>query len=96
MRAQMPLIGGRDVDPSEALAGLPAIAHQNATACGTDVLSYISESPVVDGAVHETYTTSWRRLEFIVALRPDRRPRAPKGRGKGVDDCPTWICGHEY
>jgi predicted dithiol-disulfide oxidoreductase (DUF899 family) len=66
MREQMPRIGGREVDPAEALEGLPPIAHQNAAACGTDVLSYISESPMVsafalkDGAVYRTYTTTWR------------------------------------
>ena len=96
MRAQMPLIGGREVDASEALAGLPAIAHQNAAACGTDVLSYISESPVVstfaleDGAVHQTYTTTWRGLEFIMGYYPIL-DRAPKGRDEGVDDWQTWI-----
>jgi predicted dithiol-disulfide oxidoreductase (DUF899 family) len=97
---QMPPIGGRDVDPAEALAGLPPIAHQNAAACGTDVLSYICESPVVsafaleDGAVHQTYTTTWRGLEFIMGYYPIL-DRAPKGRGEGVDDWQTWIRRHD-
>jgi predicted dithiol-disulfide oxidoreductase (DUF899 family) len=86
--------------PAEALAGLPAIAHQNAAACGTDVLSYISEAPVVsafaleDGAVHQTYTTTWRGLEFIMGYYPVL-DRAPKGRNEGDDDWQTWIRRHD-
>ena len=63
IREQMPRIGGREVDLAEALEGLPLIARQNAAACGTDVLSYICESPMVsavaleDGAVYQTYTS---------------------------------------
>ena len=100
LRAQMPKIGGREVDPAEALEGLPAIAHQNAAACGTDVLSYICESPVVsafalqDGAVYQTYTTTWRGLEFIMGYYPIL-DRAPKGRDEGDDDWQTWIRRHD-
>jgi predicted dithiol-disulfide oxidoreductase (DUF899 family) len=100
MREQMPRIGGREVDPAEALAGLPAIAHQNAAACGTDVLSYICEAPVVsafaleDGAVYQTYTTTWRGLEFIMGYYPIL-DRAPKGRDEGADDWQTWIRRHD-
>jgi predicted dithiol-disulfide oxidoreductase (DUF899 family) len=100
MREQMPQIGGRDVDLAEALEGLPPIAHQNAAACGTDVLSYICESPVVsafalvDGAVYQTYTTTWRGLEFIMGYYPIL-DRAPKGRDEGDDDWQTWIRRHD-
>jgi predicted dithiol-disulfide oxidoreductase (DUF899 family) len=100
MREQMPQIGGRQVDLAEALEGLPAIAHQNAAACGTDVLSYISEAPVVsafaleDGAVYQTYTTTWRGLEFIMGYYPIL-DRAPNGRDEGDDDWQTWIRRHD-
>ena len=100
MREQMPQIGGREVDLAEALEGLPPIAHQNAAACGTDVLSYISESPMVsafaleEGAVYQTYTTTWRGLEFIMGYYPIL-DRAPKGRGEGDDDWQTWIRRHD-
>ena len=85
---------GREVDLAEALEGLPPIAHQNAAACGTDVLSYICESPMVsafaleDGAVYQTYTTTWRGLEFITRLLPNPRPRAEgtrRGRRRLAD-----------
>jgi predicted dithiol-disulfide oxidoreductase (DUF899 family) len=100
MREQMPQIGGREVELAEALEGLPAIARQNAAACGTDVLSYISESPMVsafaleEGAVYQTYTTTWRGLEFIMGYYPIL-DRAPKGRGEGDDDWQTWIRRHD-
>jgi predicted dithiol-disulfide oxidoreductase (DUF899 family) len=100
MRQQMPRIGGREVDPVEALEGLPPIAHQNAAACGTDVLSYICEAPVVsafaleDGAVYQTYTTTWRGLEFIMGYYPIL-DRAPKGRDESDDDWQTWIRRHD-
>jgi hypothetical protein len=91
---------GQRVDLAEALEGLPPIAHQNAAACGTDVLSYICESPVVsafaleDGAVYQTYTTTWRGLEFIMGYYPIL-DRAPKGRDEGHDDWQTWIRRHD-
>jgi predicted dithiol-disulfide oxidoreductase (DUF899 family) len=100
MREQMPQIGGRDVDLAEALEGLPAIAHQNAAAVGTDVLSYICESPMVsafalkDGAVYQTYTSTWRGLEFIMGYYPIL-DRAPKGRDEGDHDWQTWIRRHD-
>jgi predicted dithiol-disulfide oxidoreductase (DUF899 family) len=89
-----------DSDLAEALEGLPPIAHQNAAASGTDVLSYISESPTVsafaleDGAVYQTYTTTWRGLEFIMGYYPIL-DRAPKGRGEGDDDWQTWLRRHD-
>jgi predicted dithiol-disulfide oxidoreductase (DUF899 family) len=79
---------------------LPPIAHQNAAACGTDVLSYICESPMVsafaleDGAVYRTYTTTWRGLEFIMGYYPIL-DRGPKGRDEGADDWQTWIRRHD-
>jgi predicted dithiol-disulfide oxidoreductase (DUF899 family) len=100
MREQMPRIAGREVDLAEALEGLPPIAHQNAAACRTDVLSYVCESPVVsafaleDGAVYQTYTSTWRGLEFIMGYYPIL-DRAPRGRDEGRDDWQTWIRRHD-
>jgi predicted dithiol-disulfide oxidoreductase (DUF899 family) len=97
---QMPGIAGREVNLAEALEGLPPIAHQNAAAVGTDVLSYICEAPVVSafalkhGAVYQTYTTTWRGLEFIMGYYPIL-DRAPKGRDEGEDDWQTWLRRHD-
>jgi predicted dithiol-disulfide oxidoreductase (DUF899 family) len=84
----------------EAPEGLPAIVPRNAAACGTDVLSYIREAPVLnvfalaDGAVYQTYTTTWRGLEFIMGYYPIL-DRAPKGRDEGADDWQSWIHRHD-
>ncbi len=100
LRAQMQEIAGRDVHVAEAVEGLPAIAHRNAAACGTDVLSYICENPMVsaftlqDGAVYQTYATTWRGLEFIMGYYPIL-DRTPKGRDEGVDDWQAWIRRHD-
>jgi predicted dithiol-disulfide oxidoreductase (DUF899 family) len=79
---------------------LPPIARQNAAACGVDLLQYISEAPVMsafalaDGALYQTYTTTWRGLEFIMGYYPIL-DRAPKGRDEGQDDWQTWIRRHD-
>ena len=86
----------RELPSREAL---PLIAHQNAAACGVDVLEYISEAPVMsafalaDGTVHQTYTTTWRGLEFIMGYYPIL-DRAPKGRDEG-DAWQAWIRRHD-
>jgi predicted dithiol-disulfide oxidoreductase (DUF899 family) len=78
---------------------LPPIARQNAAACGVDVLEYISEAPVMsafalaDGTVHQTYTTTWRGLEFIMGYYPIL-DRAPTGRDEG-DAWQAWIRRHD-
>jgi predicted dithiol-disulfide oxidoreductase (DUF899 family) len=93
-------IAGREVELAEALGGLPPIAHQNAAAVGTDILSYIHEAPAVsafaleDGAVYRTYTTTWRGLEFIMGYYPIL-DRAPKGRDEGDDDWQSWLRRHD-
>ncbi|WP_328766053.1 DUF899 domain-containing protein [Streptomyces sp. NBC_00286] len=100
MREQMQQIGGREVNIAETLEGLPPIAHRNAAACGTDVLSYICETPMVsvfaleDGAVYQTYTTTWRGLEFLMGYYPIL-DHAPRGRGEGDDDWQSWIRRHD-
>jgi predicted dithiol-disulfide oxidoreductase (DUF899 family) len=78
---------------------LPPIARQNATATGTDVPEYISEVPAMsaftlqDGAVYQTYATTWRGVEFLMGYYPIL-DRAPKGRDEG-DAFQTWIRRHD-
>jgi predicted dithiol-disulfide oxidoreductase (DUF899 family) len=78
---------------------LPPIVRQNAAATGTDVLGYLSESPVLsaftlqDGAVYQTYATTARGVEFLMGYYPIL-DRTPKGRDEG--DAPqTWIRRHD-
>jgi predicted dithiol-disulfide oxidoreductase (DUF899 family) len=79
--------------------GLPPIVGQNAAAAGTDVLGYLSESPVMsafalqDGAVYQTYATTWRGVEFLMGYYPIL-DRAPKGRDEG-DAWQLWIRRHD-
>ena len=83
-----------------SLEELPQIARQNAAACGVDVLEYIAESPVMsafalaDGTVYQTYTTTWRGVEFIMGYYPIL-DRAPKGRDDFGDAFQTWIRRHD-
>jgi predicted dithiol-disulfide oxidoreductase (DUF899 family) len=78
---------------------LAPIVRQNATATGTDVLGYLSESPVMsafafqDGAVYQTYATSGRGVEFLMGYYPIL-DRAPKGRDEG-DGFQLWIRRHD-
>jgi predicted dithiol-disulfide oxidoreductase (DUF899 family) len=78
---------------------LPPIVAQNAAAAGTDVLGYLSEAPVVsafalqDGAVYQTYATTWRGVEFLMGYYPIL-DRMPKGRDEG-DAWQVWIRRHD-
>jgi predicted dithiol-disulfide oxidoreductase (DUF899 family) len=78
---------------------LPPIAQQNAAASGTDLLGYVSEIPAMsaftlqDGAVYQTYGTTWRGVEFLMGYYPIL-DRAPKGRDEG-DAFQTWIRRHD-
>jgi predicted dithiol-disulfide oxidoreductase (DUF899 family) len=79
--------------------GLPPIVAQNAAAAGTDVAGYLSEAPVVsvfvlqDGAVYQTYATTWRGVEFLMGYYPIL-DRAPKGRDEG-DAWQLWLRRHD-
>jgi predicted dithiol-disulfide oxidoreductase (DUF899 family) len=74
---------------------LPPIAEQNAIASGTDIPAYISEIPAAsafalkDGAVYQTYATTFRGVEFLMGYYPIL-DRAPKGRDEGAA-FQTWI-----
>ena len=92
----VPHLHARDL--TEALEGLPPIAHQNAAACGTDVLSYICESPMVsafaleDGVVYHTYSAYERGLDALWGMYP-WLDRAPKGRN---EPAAWWWRRDEY
>ena len=90
---------GRQVVAQMTGAGLPPIVEHNARASGTDVAGYMTESPgfssfVLDrGAVYQTYSTTWRGLEFLMGYYPIL-DHAPKGRDEG-DDWQLWIRRHD-
>jgi predicted dithiol-disulfide oxidoreductase (DUF899 family) len=90
--------------PPEATGGLdepalPPIVAQNAKATGTDIRGYLSEAPAMsafalaDGAVYQTYTATWRGVEFLMPYYPIL-DRAPKGRDEG-DAWQLWIRRHD-
>jgi predicted dithiol-disulfide oxidoreductase (DUF899 family) len=78
---------------------LPPIVRLNATATGTDVAGYLSESPAVtafaleDGVVYQTYATTARGVEFVMPYYPIL-DRVPKGRDEG-DAFQTWLRRHD-
>jgi predicted dithiol-disulfide oxidoreductase (DUF899 family) len=88
---------GRITPP--AAGGLPPIVAQNAAAAGTDVAGYLTESPAVsafalqDGAVYQTYATTWRGVEFLMGYYPVL-DRMPKGRDEG-DGWQLWLRRHD-
>jgi predicted dithiol-disulfide oxidoreductase (DUF899 family) len=88
----------REIMPPDESA-LPPIAHQNATASGTDVPDYIAEVPAAsafalrDGAVYQTWGTTWRGVEFLMGFYPVL-DRVAKGRDEG-DAFQTWIRRHD-
>jgi predicted dithiol-disulfide oxidoreductase (DUF899 family) len=88
---------GQAIVPPQA--GLPPIVAQNAAAAGTDVPGYLSQAPVVsafalqDGAVYQTYATTWRGVEFLMGYYPIL-DRLPKGRDEG-DGWQLWLRRHD-
>jgi predicted dithiol-disulfide oxidoreductase (DUF899 family) len=78
---------------------LPLIAARNAKDAGTDVVGYLTESQgfsafaLADGAVHQTYSTGGRGVEFLMGYYPIL-DRAPKGRDEG-DGFQLWIRPHD-
>jgi predicted dithiol-disulfide oxidoreductase (DUF899 family) len=77
----------------------PPVLRQMADATGTDVAGYVSEAPgmsafiLVDGAVHHTYSTTDRGLEFLMAYYPIL-DRAPKGRDE-EGSSEFWLRRHD-
>jgi predicted dithiol-disulfide oxidoreductase (DUF899 family) len=80
---------------AQNLGSLPPIVDRNASASGTDVAGYLTESPgfsafvLEDGVVYQTYQTWWRGLEFLMGYYPIL-DRAPKGRDED-DGFQLWI-----
>lgn len=83
----------------QSLESLPPIVESNATASGTDVVGYLTESPgfsafvLDDGVVYQTYQTGWRGLEFLMGYYPIL-DRTPKGRDED-EGFQLWIRRHD-
>jgi predicted dithiol-disulfide oxidoreductase (DUF899 family) len=84
---------------TQNLVSLPPIVDRNASASGTDVVGYLTQSPgfsafvLDDGAVYQSYATGWRGLEFLMGYYPIL-DRAPKGRDED-DGFQLWIRRHD-
>jgi predicted dithiol-disulfide oxidoreductase (DUF899 family) len=84
---------------AQNLGSLPPIVDRNASASGTNVAGYLTESPgfsafaLEDRVVYQTYQTWWRGLEFLMGYYPIL-DRAPKGRDEG-DGWQLWIRRHD-
>ncbi len=80
-------------------AGVPPVVDHLASACGTDVVGYLSEGPgfstfVLDnGDIFHIYSTTARGLEFLMGYYPIL-DRAPKGRNE-VDSPQFWLRRHD-
>ena len=83
----------------KSVGSLPPIVDRNASASGTDVVGYLTESPgfsafvLEDGAVYQSYSTAWRGVEFLMGYYPIL-DRAPKGRDEN-DGFQLWIRRHD-
>jgi predicted dithiol-disulfide oxidoreductase (DUF899 family) len=90
---------GHEAADLMSAAGLPPVVLQNARSAGTDVVGYLTESPgfsafVREGrAVYQTYSTTWRGLEFLMSYYAIL-DRAPRGRDEGKA-WQTWLRRHD-
>jgi predicted dithiol-disulfide oxidoreductase (DUF899 family) len=95
--ASTPQQPGQAIVPPQE--GLPPIVAQNAATAGTDIPGYLTQAPAVsvfalqDGAVYQTYTTTWRGVEFLMAYYPIL-DRMPKGRDEG-EGWQLWLRRHD-
>jgi predicted dithiol-disulfide oxidoreductase (DUF899 family) len=82
-----------------AAGSLPPVVDSNASASGTDVIGYLTESPgfsvfvLEDGIVYQTYATGWRGVEFLMGYYPIL-DRTPKGRDED-DGFQLWLRRHD-
>src|SRR6266540_2256335 len=82
-----------------AASGLPPIVEHNASATGTDIVGYLTESPgfstfvTDDDSVYHSYSTTWRGLEFLMSYYPIL-DHAPKDRDEG-EAWQVWIRRHD-
>jgi len=78
---------------------LPPIASQNASASGTDIVTYLAEGFGVntfareDGTVYHTYSSTSRGVEFLMGYY-SILDRTPRGRDEG-DAFQTWLRRHD-
>jgi predicted dithiol-disulfide oxidoreductase (DUF899 family) len=78
---------------------LPPIAARNASATGTDLVTYLAEGfgfssfALEDGTVYETYATTGRGVEFVMSYY-EILDRTPKGRDEG-DGFQLWLQRHD-
>ncbi len=78
---------------------LPPIASQNASASGTDIVHYLSETQGFStfaregDTVYLCYSTGARGVEFLMGYYPIL-DRTPKGRDEG-DAFQTWLRRHD-
>jgi predicted dithiol-disulfide oxidoreductase (DUF899 family) len=78
---------------------LPPIARQNASATGTDIVSYLEEGFGVDvfaregDTVYHCYSSNSRGVEFLMGYYPIL-DRTPKGRYEG-NAFQTWLRRHD-
>jgi predicted dithiol-disulfide oxidoreductase (DUF899 family) len=81
-------------------SGLPPIATQNASACGTDVVSYLAEGfgfntfACESDTVYHTYSSSSRGVEFLMGYYPIL-DRTAQGRDEGGNAFQTWLRRHD-
>ena len=84
---------------AQNVESLPPVVDRNASASGTDVAGYLTESPglsvfaLEDGVVYQTYQTWWRGVEFLMGYYPIL-DRTPKGRDED-DGFQLWIRRHD-
>ena len=84
---------------AQNLGSLPPIVDRNASASGTDVAGYLTESPgfsafvLDDEIVYQTYATGWRGVEFLMGYYPIL-DRAPNGRDE-ADGFQLWLRRHD-
>ncbi len=82
------------------LGKLPPIAAQNATASGTDVVHYLSETQGFStfaregGTMYHCYSTGARGVEFLMGYYPIL-DRVPKGRDEEGNTFQTWLRHHD-
>jgi predicted dithiol-disulfide oxidoreductase (DUF899 family) len=80
-------------------SGLSPIVEHNASATGTDIVGYLTESPGFstfvndDDTVYQSYSTTWRGLEFLMSYY-SILDHAPKGRDEG-EAWQLWIRRHD-
>jgi len=78
---------------------MPPIAPQNASACGVDLITYLSEGFAFvtfareNNTVYLTYSTGGRGVEFLMSYYPIL-DRVPNGRDEG-DAFQTWLRRHD-